>query len=81
MSFWPWKRRSEVDRIASILDSMTFILLHTENATIRAAVGVLYGMIPREAKNGRLQDLELRISMLHRMVTEDLERQERRLHD
>lgn len=81
MSFWPWKRRSDVDRIASILDSMTFILLHTENAAIRATIGTVYRMLPKEAKNGRLQSLELRISMLHRMVAEDLERQERCLHD
>lgn len=80
-NWWPWNRRNEIDRLTSILDSMVFILLHTENETCRQVVRVMYGTIPKEAKNGRLHQLELKISILHRKVAQDLERPGRHLHD
>lgn len=66
---WPFKKkRTEIDRLICTLDSMVFVLLNNRNETIRKTVGRLYISIPRETKNGRLGDIEMKMLLLQEHV-------------
>lgn len=72
------KKRSDEDLLISILDSMVFVLLHEKTTTqtlTKMVVHTLYRNIQREAKNGRLEQLELKMKGIHQMVTQNLEKQ------
>lgn len=73
------KKRSDTDRLVCTLDSMVFVLLHTNSNLNRWLVQQMYASIPREAVNGRLESIEMKMALLHERVSQELEERSQEL--
>lgn len=69
--------RTESDKLISILESMVFVLLHSESNFTRRMVASKYRSIEREAKNDGLTKLEGYMKAMHEDVAKWHERKDK----
>lgn len=71
---WPFKRRRKPEEVLiSALDAIAFIALHAqEEADLRFALHC-YRSAQREAKAGRLEQIELRLKMVAASIGKEIE--------
>lgn len=73
----PYEARTESDKLISILESMVFVLLHSESGYIRRLVARNYRSIERAAKNDGLNAMESQMKQMHHEVAAWHERKDK----
>ena len=67
------RSRSKEDRLVSILESMVFLLLHSDSRMIRGMVAENYRGIERATKNDGLADMEVTLKGYHAGIAREHE--------
>jgi len=73
----PPAKRTDSDKLISILESMVFNLLHSESGYVRRTVARDYRSIERASKNGGLDSMENSMKTMHQEIAAWHERKEK----
>ena len=75
MNWWPWKRRkrSQQEIALSTLDAIAFVAIHCRSSDDLITALRAYRAFQREAKAGRLEELELQMKAVAAQVSKELQ--------